>query len=320
MRKLISIAATAAFASLASPVMAQEAKTDVTISQAFQSLLYLPLYVAMDEGLFEEEGLTVTKESAGSGPTALNSVISGSADFSLHGPEWTAIAFEKGAPVKTIANVVNGAAVWILADKDFDYTGPKSFAGQTVVAGMMPTTSTSLFLKLLAENDVSKDSVTLTQVQIGAEPAPFIGGQAPLAVMYEPGVDQAVAEGKKVILSFPKEYGPYAFSTIMARNDVDAGKAQKFVNGLQKALVMIQEKPAEVVKVAQSEFPNLDPAVVESAVKRMIDDGVYAPSVDITEEAMSTSLGVQIALGNLGSQPDFGAFIDRQFISGALSE
>ena len=320
MKHFIAALAASTIVTFSAPSLAQDVKTDVIISQAFQSLLYLPLYVAMDDGFFEKEGLNVTKESAGSGPTALNSVISGSADFSLHGPEWTAIAFEKGAPVKTVANVVNGAAVWILANPDFDYKGPKSFADQTVVAGMMPTTSTSLFLKLLAENDVSKDSVTLTQVQIGAEPAPFIGGQAPLAVMYEPGVDQAVAQGKKVVLSFPKEYGPYAFSTIMARTDVDPDKAQKFVSGLQKALAVIRESPEAAVKVAMTEFPNLDPKVVEAAVKRMIDDGVYAPSVDITDEAMTTSLGVQIALGNLASQPDFGKFIDRSFIEKATAK
>ena len=50
----------------------------------------------------------------------------------------------------------------------------------------------------------------------------------------------------------------------------------------------------------------------------MITDGVYAPSVDITDEAMTTSLGVQIALGNLDSQPDFANFIDRQFIDKAI--
>src|ERR1700730_12931784 len=76
------------------------------ISQAFQSLLYLPLYVAIDEGLFAKQGLDVTKETAGAPPVALNAVISGSAQFSLHGPEWTAIAASKGGEVQIIANVV----------------------------------------------------------------------------------------------------------------------------------------------------------------------------------------------------------------------
>jgi len=85
----------------------------VTISQAFQSLLYLPLYVGINNGSFQKQGLEVVKETAGAPSSALAAVISGSANFSLHGPEWTAIAASKGAPVQIVANCVNGAAVWI---------------------------------------------------------------------------------------------------------------------------------------------------------------------------------------------------------------
>lgn len=318
--RMLSLAAGAAFLAQAGPALAQDGEMrEATVSQAFQSLLYLPLYVGVERGFFEEEGLSVDVETAGSGPTALNSVIAGSAEFSLHGPEWTAIAFEKGAPVQTIANVVNGAAVWILADEDFDYQGPESFADQNVVVGMMPTTSTSLFFKMLDEAGIDRGSINDLQVQIGSEPAPFLGGQAPLAVMYEPGVDQAVAEGKKVILSYPEEYGEYAFSTIMTRQDIDPELAQPFVNGLQAALAYMQDDPAGAAEVAQSQFPNLAPDVVEAAVQRMVDEGVYAPSVDITEGAMSTSLGVQIALDNLGSEPPYEEFVDRQFMEKAIS-
>ncbi|MFP3589961.1 ABC transporter substrate-binding protein, partial [Paraburkholderia sp. SIMBA_055] len=76
---------------------------------------------------------------------ALSAVLSGSADFSLHGPEWTAVAAEKGADVDVIANVVNGAAVWIAVAPDVKFSGIKDVKDQVVVSGQMPTTSTSLF-------------------------------------------------------------------------------------------------------------------------------------------------------------------------------
>ena len=41
MKKFLAVAATAALTAFASPALAQD-KTEVTISQAFQSLLYLP--------------------------------------------------------------------------------------------------------------------------------------------------------------------------------------------------------------------------------------------------------------------------------------
>ncbi|HUC52141.1 MAG TPA: ABC transporter substrate-binding protein [Xanthobacteraceae bacterium] len=302
----------------ASPVFAAGKKA--VISQAFQSMLYLPLYVAMDQGFFAQQGLDLEKQTAGSPTVALNAVISKSADFSLHGPEWAAIAASKGAPVHIIANVVNGAAVWIAAEPDFKFGSVKDLKGEKIVTGTMPTTSTSLFIKLLKENgmDASKD-VEMIQVPIGTEPGPFMAHQAKVAVMYEPGLDQVVAKGMKVVLGFPKLYGPYAFSAIAARNDVDPDSAQRLVKGLEMAMRFIPANEARTIEIAKSEFPNLDPAVVEAAVKRMIADSVYPTSVDISADALKIAMNTQISLGNLTAQPDYATFVDKTFISPALA-
>jgi NitT/TauT family transport system substrate-binding protein len=303
---------------LTTPALAEGKK--VTLSQAFQSMLYLPLYVAIDEGFFTEQGLDLTKETAGAPTVALSAVISGSAQFSIHGPEWTAIAASKGAPVNIIANVVNGAAVWIATSPDFKFDSIKDIKGQKVVTGLMPTTSTSLFIKLLKENGMdAKTDVEMIQVAIGSEPGPFVAKQADVAVMYEPGLDQVVAKGMKVVFGFPKTYGAYAFSAVTARNDVDPDTAQRVVNGMEMAMRFMAENEAKTVEIAKKEFPTLDPAVVEAAVKRMLADGVYPPSVDITPEALKVSMDTQIALGNLSSQPDYKSFVVRKYIEPALA-
>jgi len=303
---------------LAGPVQAAE-PAKATISQAFQSMLYLPLYVGLDQGFFTKEGLDLTKETAGAPTAALSAVLSGSAQFSLHGPEWAAIAASKGAPVELVANVVNGAAVWIATAPDFPFTSVKDLKGQTVVTGQMPTTSTSLFLKLMKENgiDAEKD-LTMLQVPLGSEIGPFMAGQAKVAVMYEPGLDQAVAKGMKVVLGFPKLYGPYEFSAIVARKDVDPAVAQKLANGLEAAMRYIHSDTAGTVAIAKKEFPTLDPAVVEAAVERMIAEHVYPDSVEITPAALKLGLDTQIALGNLSAQPDFASFVATEYFKKAV--
>ena len=292
----------------------------VTISQAFQSMLYLPLYVGINNGSFQKQGLDVTKETAGAPSAALAAVISGSAQFSLHGPEWPAIAASKGAPVQIVANCVNGAAVWIATTPDFKFNSIKDLKGETIVTGQMPTTSTSLLLKLLKENgmDGEKD-IKMLQVPLGSEIGAFVAGQAKVAVMYEPGLDQAVAKGMKVVLGFPKLYGPYAFSAITSRTDADPDTVQRFVNGMEAALRSIRSDPAAAVAIAKKEFPTLDPVVVENAVKRMIEDNVYPPSVDITPAALKVSMDTQIALGNLAAQPVYDKFISSVYIKKALT-
>jgi NitT/TauT family transport system substrate-binding protein len=319
MSLLMRIASVIAAATLlVAPAAADNKK--VIVSQAFQSMLYLPLYVAINEGFFTQQGLDLTKETAGAPSVALSAVISGSAQFSIHGPEWTAIAASKGAPVDIIANVVNGAAVWIATSPDFKFSGIKDIKGQKVVTGLMPTTSTSLFIKLLKENGMdAKTDVEMLQVAIGSEPGPFVAKQADIAVMYEPGLDQVVAKGMKVVYGFPKSYGPYAFSAVTARKDVDPDTAQRVVNAMEMAMRFMAKNDARTVEIARKEFPTLDPAVVESAVKRMLADGVYPPSVDITADALKVSMDTQIALGNLSAQPDYGTLVVKKFIEPALA-
>jgi NitT/TauT family transport system substrate-binding protein len=168
----------------------------------------------------------------------------------------------------------------------------------------MPTTSTSLFFKLLKENGMDADKdVKTVQVPLGTEIGAFMAGQGKVAVLYEPNLDQAVAKGMKVVLGFPKLYGPYAFSAITTRTDADPDLTQRFVNA---------------VAIAKKEFPTLDPAIVEAAVKRMIEDNVYAPSVDITPASLKVAMDTQIALGNLAAQPVYDKFIPNVYIKKAL--
>ncbi|MDB5564614.1 MAG: transporter substrate-binding protein [Tardiphaga sp.] len=316
--KRIACATALAGILLATPAMAQNKK--VVLSQAFQSMLYLPLYVAINEGFFTQQGLDLTKETAGSPTVALSAVISGSAQFSIHGPEWTAIAASKGAPVGIIANVVNGAAVWIATSPDFKFTDIKGLKGQKIVTGTMPTTSTSLFIKLLKENGLdAKTDVDMIQVAIGTEPGPFLAKQADVAVMYEPGLDQVVAKGMKVVFGFPKTYGAYAFSAVTARNDVDPDLAQRVTNGMEMAMRFMAKNEARTAEIAKKEFPTLEPTVVESAVKRMLADGVYPPSVDISAPSLKVSMDTQIALGNLAAQPDYDKFVVKKYIVPALA-
>jgi NitT/TauT family transport system substrate-binding protein len=311
--KTVLITGVTAAAFIASGAAAAQEKK-VVLSQAFQSMLYLPVYVAQDAGFFKKYGLEVTKQTAGAPSTALSAVLSGSADFSLHGPEWTAIAASKGAPVQIIANVVNGAAVWIATAPDFKFTSVKDLKGETVVTGTMPTTSTSLFLKLLKENGMDASSVKMMQVQLGSEIGPLVAGQAKVAVMYEPGLDQAVAKGMKVVLGFPKLYGAYAFSAITAKKDVDADSAQRFVNALQDALAYMQSNPKGTVEIAKKQFPTLEPIVVEAATNRMLNEAVYPKTVEISAPSLEVAMATQIALGNLQAQPVYADFVSQKFI------
>jgi len=210
--------------------------------------------------------------------------------------------------------------VWIATAPDVKFNNIKDIKGQKVVTGLMPTTSTSLFLKLLKENGMSeKSDIDMIQVPLGTEPATLLGGQAKVAVLYEPGLDQVAIKGMKVVLGFPKTYGPYAFSSITAMKNVDPVSAQRMVNGMEMALQFIAKDPKGAIEVAKKEFPSQDPQVVENAVNRMISENVFPKTVQITPQALKIAMDTQIALGNLKEQPVYENFINETYIKNALN-
>ncbi|MFM0121694.1 hypothetical protein P0D73_22850 [Paraburkholderia sp. RL18-101-BIB-B] len=63
----------------------------------------------------------------------------------------------------------------------------------------------------------------------------------------------------------------------------------------------------------------VDPKIVNAAVKRMLDEGVYPRNVDITPKSLTVAMDTQIALGNLKQQPKYNTFIAQNFIHQALA-
>ncbi|SOE51140.1 ABC transporter substrate-binding protein [Orrella dioscoreae] len=300
-RSFLRLALAVAVSSLS---LAAHANDKAVVSAAFKSVFYLPVYFAEEHGYFKNEGLDVRIDVASSSTNALAAVISRSADFSLHGPEWTAISVGRGAPVKVVGGTLNRLGVWLTCKSDFRFEGFKSLSSATISTGAMPTTSTSAFLKLIKQAglDARKD-LDILEVPMGNEIGPLKSGQADCAVLYEPGASQAEAQGYKVVSAFSREIGPYTFSAISTRQDIDPQVARKFVSGIDRALKAIRKDPEAAVASGIKLFPNLDKEVVRASVVRLIDDGVFADSVELRQPALNDALQTQVDLGNLARIP-----------------
>jgi NitT/TauT family transport system substrate-binding protein len=273
----------------------------VVVYQAFQSIQYLPLYVAMDKGIFAQNGLDVQKVTAGGGAQGVAAVIGGHADFSLQDPMTAALANLKGASLVNVANVVAGVPVWIVAPPGSALKTQADLAGKTVSTALPPTTSTYLLQRLIKQEKIA--DVNLNTVQIGTELAPVSAGRAVAAALYEPQVDQGVATGYKILYGFPKDYpGGYAFSTIDTLASTIKSKpamVAAFVKSIAQAEALIQQSSDTAKAVAITEFPTLDRKVVEAAVGRLIDQKIYAATPDISAQAFRNALDLQESIGNI---------------------
>ncbi len=322
MKRVSAMALAAAMAGLGVQVSAQAAEP-VTVYQAFQSIQYLPLYVAIDKGIFAKNGLDVKKVTAGSGAAGVAAVIGGHADFSLQDPMTAVLANLKGANVMAVANVVAGVPVWVIAPPDAGVHQPGDMSSKSVATALPPSTSTYLLQRLIKDQNIEK--VSLNTVQLGTELAPVSAGRSQAAAVYEPQADTGISQGYKIVYGFPKAYpGGYAFSSIDTLASTIKDKPQMvaaFVKSIGEAEALIHQSPDTAKAVAKAEFPSLDAKIVEAAVGRLIDQNIYAPTPEISEQAFHNALDLQVSIGNIKpGSVTYASAVDNSFAIAAAKK
>lgn len=320
LKVLLTCCAVPLMALVGMPAARAAAPEKVVVYQAFQSIQYLPLYVAIDKGFFAKNGLDVQKVTAGSGASGVAAVIGGHADFSLQDPMTAVLANLKGATLVNVANIVAGVPVWIITPPDSGLKQVADLSGKTVSTALPPSTSTYLLQRLIKQEKLT--NLNVNTVQLGTELAPVSAGRAVAATLYEPQVDQGIASGYRILYAFPKAYpGGYAFSTmdtLAATIKTRPKMVAAFVKALAQAEALIQQSPETARAVAESEFPTLDKKIVDNAVTRLISQKIYAVTPEISEQAFRNALDLQEYIGNIapGSVTYAGA-VDNSFAQAA---
>jgi NitT/TauT family transport system substrate-binding protein len=281
---------------------AEEAKT-VRINQAFQSLLYLPLYVARDKGFFQEAGVDVKITTGGGAAQSWSAVLGGSADFSIHDPVFIPISKAKGGPGVVVAAIQDAPAVWVVGKDSTDLQKDVSlFKDKTVTTMPEPDSTWAFFSYLMQSNSFGKDYAKINQVGVGKEMAPLLAGRSDYALGTEPQISQVETQGMSVVYSFSADpdWYPFAFSALLSTEDYvkdHADETQRVVNALQKASEYIYSNTDDAVKVAQDAFPDLDKAVVEKAVQRELAAKAYPKEVLVSEKSWENAMRIADFVG-----------------------
>jgi NitT/TauT family transport system substrate-binding protein len=302
-----------------------DGKQSITICQWGQALIYLPLYIAQHEGLFDKQGLKINLISGGADDLTWAAVTSGNAQFGVADPVMVAIQAEQGGvPGRVIGDVVGKVAFWAVTfDKNMaPITAPEQFKGQKVAAFKYPNTAHALALRTFAKGNLThgKD-VEMVEVNYGAVLAQLQSGNATMAMVLEPAASLAEKEGAKVVYSYPQAWGNFAFTglTVTEKYAAEHGDVvQKVVNALEEAIQIAHTDPARTLAAAQKAFPDVEKPVLEKAIQRMLTDGTIPASIAPSAEGWRKALEVCVDVGKLKKMPEKPeAFLDTSFAAKA---
>lgn len=296
----------------------------VHIAQAAHSLLYLPLYIAHDVGFFEDEGVRVEISTCGGGTEAWSAVEAGLADYAVHDPVFAVRAFEQGVTdAVVVGTICNGQAILALAaDESVEPTeDPRTFmtgtlADRTVATQPQPDSQWALlrFLRFLYQPPAEAAYRNL-QVPIGTEADPVVARQADLCLAFPPQADAAMARGLHEVFDFSRFFGPYLLSALTTRRGtVQARPAEHeaVVTALEKACQYAHAFPAEAVRVAQREFPDVDADVIEQATLRCLRRDFLPRHLAVDAEAWQENGVLNKFVGTLRQYRPMSELVDNE--------
>src|SRR6266487_1067700 len=300
-RKFLQSTTTLGVALLARPYVARAAAKEILVAEPVHSTGYLPLYIAMAKGFFDEANVSVKIVTIETGGGHTNAVLSGQAFAFIGGPEHNAFAKAKGAELRAVVHCVNRGNDYLCAAKGHepkDKDWPNYFKGKSIAVGPYSGTPNSIMRYLLTKWKLdAKRDVTLIEVPNSAVPAAVRGGQAVIGNTTEPMVTQGIRQNlwSEPFFNVPRELGPYAYSTINVRLDSiqkEPEVVRGFVKGMVKGLKFLYANPNEAAEIAKKQFPTMALEDLKATLERSFSDEMWSKDGMISKEAWATGSAV----------------------------
>jgi NitT/TauT family transport system substrate-binding protein len=249
-------------------------------------------------------------------------VLGGSADFAIGDATMAVISRENGGPGMVVGTVVQRAHYFAVSKTVEPFTDPKKFKGMKIATSPEPNTNFSVTKRLIESNGMKLgDDATIVAVSPGTEIAAMLAGQADIAIAYQPGVSQAIAQGAKVVFDFSNYVGPFCNTGIMVLPTTiskDPDMVQALVTSFEEAGRKTYGDPAYAKQVARLEFPDLPGEVVDAAIDAEIQYKIPAQTVVTQPDAWKALMDMQKYLGNIKGTISFDQVIDNSFADKAV--
>lgn len=299
-----------------------QALTKLTLNEVAHSIFYAPMYVAIEEGYFEEEGIELTLVTGFGADKTMTAVLSGEADIGFMGPETTVYTYNEGAQdyVVNFAQLTQRAGNFLVARKEMpDFTW-SDLKGSEVLGGRKGGMPEMVFEYILKQNgiDPASDLSIDQSIDFGSTAAAFSGGKGDFSVEFEPGATSLELEGEGYVvasLGVDSGYVPYtAFSAKADYMEKNPQIIQQFTNALQKGMDYTRSHtPEEIAAVIAPQFKETDAKTLTAIVTRYYEQDTWKENLIFEEDSYQLLLDILSDSGELTGSPAYEELVDTDY-------
>ena len=300
----------------------KEEKVKVTLNEVAHSIFYAPMYVAIEEGYFDEEGIDLDLVCGFGADKTMTAVISGEADIGFMGSEASIYTYAEGATdyVVNFAQLTQRAGNFLVAREEMSGFKWEDLKGHLVLGGRKGGMPQMVFEYILKENgiDPASDLEINQNIDFGSTAAAFAEGQGDFTVEFEPGATTLESEGKGYVVASLGEdsgYVPYtAFSAKQSYIDEHPEVIQGFTNALQKGMDYVQaHTPEEISAVIEPQFPETDLETITTIVTRYYDQDTWKSNLIFEQNSFDLLQDILESAGELEERVPYDDLVTTQF-------
>lgn len=304
----------------------QKKLAEVTLNEVAHSIFYAPMYAAIEEGYFEEEGIDLTLVCGFGADKTMTAVISGEADIGFMGSEASIYTYAEGATdhVVNFAQLTQRAGNFLVAREEMpDFTW-EDLKGHLVLGGRKGGMPEMVFEYILKQNGIDPETdLEINQnIDFGSTAAAFSEGQGDFTVEFEPGATTLESEGKGYVVASLGEdsgYVPYtAFSAKQSYIDENPDVIQGFTNALQKGMDYVRDHtPEEIAAVIEPQFPETDLETITTIVTRYYDQDTWKSNLIFEESSFDLLQDILESAGELEERVPYDDLVTTKFAAAA---
>ena len=283
MKKWIAAAMTALMVMTTLPAMTlaeteeEKSLTTVTLNEVAHSIFYAPQYVAIEEGYFKEEGISLELVTGFGADKTMTAVLTGEADIGFMGSEASIYTYIQGAsdyPVN-FAQLTQRAGNFLVAREEMPEFQWEDLKGKYILGGRKGGMPEMVFEYILRQNgiDPEKDLTINQSIDFGSTAAAFSSQQGDFTVEFEPSATLLEEQGiGYVVASLGVDSGYVPYTAYCAKSDFmekHPELIQGFTHAIQKGLDFVNSHTSEeIAAVIAPQFAETDLNTLTAIVER----------------------------------------------------
>ena len=299
----------------------------VVLNEVAHSIFYAPMYVAIEEGYFAEEGIDLTLVTGFGADKTMTAVLSGEADIGFMGAEASIYAYQEGAtdPVVNFAQLTQRAGNFLVAREEMPDFKWEDLKGRKVLGGRKGGMPEMVFEYILKKNglDPEKDLSIDQSIDFGATAAAFTGDDsADFTVEFEPSATALEKQGAGYVvasLGVDSGYVPYtSYSARTSYMEKNPDIMQKFTDALQKGMDFVQSHtPEEIAEIIEPQFPETDLDTITAIVKRYYDQDTWKENLVFGQDGFELLQDILEDAGELKERTPYAELVNTEFAQNA---